>query len=279
MRRPAKIAGSAAGNISFVSRVQRLACSSVNRSCMPRSADCSPNSVLRMIGKIEMITQTMTRDVWLVPNQNEISGVRARIGIACSATMYGKIARSASLVWLISTAMPMPSTMAMASPMKATLALDHSASRISENASPLRKPFWTTSWGGLQEEPAPGVEQDVGDEVPDADDDRAEHSGGSTTAAQCSRVADGGVKLGGHRGRDGVGRRRAGRRRRRRRAPDRARRRSSGRPPQRLGDVAAERGERRLEAQLRRAGVGERHLELGDDAARAGATSRAPGCS
>ena len=105
MRRPAKIAGSAAGNISLLSRVQRLACSSVNRSCMPRSADCSPNSVFTMIGNIEMITQTMTRDVWPVPNQNEISGTMARIGIAWSITMYGNTARSTSLVWLISTAM------------------------------------------------------------------------------------------------------------------------------------------------------------------------------
>ena len=31
---------------------------------MPRSADCSPNSVFTMIGNSEMITQTITRDVW-----------------------------------------------------------------------------------------------------------------------------------------------------------------------------------------------------------------------
>ena len=62
IRKPAKIAGSAAGNISFRRRVYRLAWWSVNRSCMPRSADCKPNSVFTMIGKIEMITQTNTRD-------------------------------------------------------------------------------------------------------------------------------------------------------------------------------------------------------------------------
>ena len=63
IRSPVKIAGRAAGNISFHSRVQRFARCSVNRSCIERSADCSPNSVLAMIGKMEMITQTITREL------------------------------------------------------------------------------------------------------------------------------------------------------------------------------------------------------------------------
>ena len=57
-----KIAGSAHGNMSLRSRVVRLAWCNVNRSCIPRSADCRPNSVFTMIGKIEMITHTNTRD-------------------------------------------------------------------------------------------------------------------------------------------------------------------------------------------------------------------------
>ena len=36
---------------------------SVNRSCWPRSADSRPNSVLTTIGKIAIITHTITRDV------------------------------------------------------------------------------------------------------------------------------------------------------------------------------------------------------------------------
>ena len=63
MRSPAKIAGIAAGNISLRSRVRRLAWCRVNRSCMPRSADWRPNSVFTMIGKIEMMTHTITREL------------------------------------------------------------------------------------------------------------------------------------------------------------------------------------------------------------------------
>ncbi len=61
IRNPVKIAGSAAGSCSLRIRVARLAPCSVNSSCMLRSTDSSPNSVLAVIGKIEMITQTSTR--------------------------------------------------------------------------------------------------------------------------------------------------------------------------------------------------------------------------
>ena len=85
MRRPAKIAGSAAREHQLAQPRQCgwRACS-VNRSCIPGSADCRPNSVFTMIGKIEMITHTMTRDLMPYPNQKPISGTIARIGIACS---------------------------------------------------------------------------------------------------------------------------------------------------------------------------------------------------
>ena len=79
----------AAGNCSLQSRVNRLAPWSVNRSCWPWSADCSPNSVLVMIGKSAISTQTSTRLLKSKSNQKPISGTSARIGIVCSTTAYG----------------------------------------------------------------------------------------------------------------------------------------------------------------------------------------------
>ena len=136
-----------------------------------------------MIGNSEMITQTTTRDVWPVPHQNEISGTMARIGMAWSITMYGNTARSMSRVWLISTAIAMPSTIEMARPIKATRALDHNPARISEKASRSKKPSCTTSCGGSQQEAAAGRQHDVGDEVPATDDRRAEHERGQDDRA------------------------------------------------------------------------------------------------
>ena len=50
-----------------------------------------------MIGNTAISTHTTTRDVCPVPNQIEISGTSARIGMACSITMYGNTARSNDL--------------------------------------------------------------------------------------------------------------------------------------------------------------------------------------
>ena len=54
--------------------------------------------------------------------------------------MYGNTARSMSRVWLMATATAIPRTMAMASPMNATLALDHRASRIVGEGVPVEEP-------------------------------------------------------------------------------------------------------------------------------------------
>ena len=58
---------------------------SVNRSCWLASAESSPNSVFDTIGKIEMITQTRTREPRPNPKMLPINGTMARIGMAWAA--------------------------------------------------------------------------------------------------------------------------------------------------------------------------------------------------
>ena len=87
--KPVRIAGMAAGSCSFHSRTTRLAWCSVNSSCWPRSADCSPNSVLEMIGKIAISTVTISRLVRPKSNQNPITGTSASVGMHCRITAYG----------------------------------------------------------------------------------------------------------------------------------------------------------------------------------------------
>ena len=62
--------------------------------------------------------------------------------------MYGKIARSAILAWLINTATKIPTTTAIVKPINATLVLIHSDSRIVRKLSQSRKPTSITWWGG-----------------------------------------------------------------------------------------------------------------------------------
>jgi hypothetical protein len=81
------MAGRAAGNINFWSLVILLAWWRVNRSCAPCSAECRPKSVFTMIGNREIITQTTIREVGPVPNQKEMSGTMARMGMAWRVTM------------------------------------------------------------------------------------------------------------------------------------------------------------------------------------------------
>ena len=231
-----------------------------------------------------MITHTITRDVSCRSRtRTPISGTMARIGIACSVTMYGKIARSTSFAWLISTAMTMPSTIEMASPMQRHLGARPQRRRGSRRSCPSRgSRSATTSCGGRRRNRRRGVEHDVGDEVPDADDDerRARAAAATDGRASARAAADGGVKLDVAAAASGVGTiGRAGavggrvdvgsRRRHHACAPRRACARCS---PLSAANVG-------LEAQVGARGYGERHVELGDDPARAGPTSRAPGCS
>src|SRR6266498_1935307 len=147
MRRPVKIAGSAAGSSSFHSRVSRPAECRVNRSCWLASTDWSPNKVLAMIGNSAMSTQTSTRLGKPKPNQNPSSGTSARIGMVWSTTAYGYSERSIQRAWCIRIAMPMPHTTASASPSSATLVDSSSAAPISRKLSRTRKPTCTT-WCG-----------------------------------------------------------------------------------------------------------------------------------
>ena len=61
----------------------------MNSSCWPRSADCSPNSVLLMIGNSAISTVTISRLVSPKSNQKPITGTSARIGMHCRITAYG----------------------------------------------------------------------------------------------------------------------------------------------------------------------------------------------
>ena len=124
MRRPTKIAGSAAGNSSFLSRVQRLARRSEKRSWRPAGALRRPNSVFVIIGKIEIRTHTSTRLRKSKPHQNPISGTIARIGTVCSTTAHGNSERSTQRACAIATAVPMPSTQAITRPTAATFAVE-----------------------------------------------------------------------------------------------------------------------------------------------------------
>ena len=151
MRSPAKIAGRAAGNISLRSRVQPAGVVQREQVVHRRGRRTAARTACSaMIGNSEMITQTITRDAGPVPNQNEISGTSARIGIACSITMYGNdgpLERTS--VWLISMARPMPRTMAMARPMSGHLHARPQRRRGSRRSCPSRgSPISTTSCGG-----------------------------------------------------------------------------------------------------------------------------------
>ena len=61
VRRPTKIEGSAAGNWSFMSIVERLTPWSWNSSRCCLATDCRPNRVIATSGNSAMRTVTMTR--------------------------------------------------------------------------------------------------------------------------------------------------------------------------------------------------------------------------
>jgi hypothetical protein len=95
------------------------------------STDCRPNSVFETIGKRAIRMQTMTRAEKSKPNQNPMSGTRARIGMHCRMTAYGKSERSIQRAWLMATAQTKPMTIAIARPVSATPAERASASMMS----------------------------------------------------------------------------------------------------------------------------------------------------
>ena len=233
MRRPAKIAGSAAGNISLRSRVQRLACVQREQVVHPALGRLqSEQGVEDDREEGDDHADDHPRGLELVPNQNADQRRRGPgSGRPAARPCRGRRPARASLAWLISMAMPMPRTMAMASPMSATLALDQRAVEdLRWSVVPVEEP--DSGRPGAAAAAGTGgaaSSSDVGDEVPDADDDRAEQQRGQHDARhQCSRLR--------RRRRDarrGRRRRRFGARRerhRRRRAPGRDRRRSSGAP-------------------------------------------------
>ena len=151
MRIPVIIAGSAVGISSLRNRVHRLAWLSVNRSWCKRSADCRPNNVLVMMGKIAMSTVTTNRTPMRSPKSCVSSGVIARIGTVWSTTAYGNRARSMPFERFMMTANVVPRRIATIRPMIVTCNVGHMYPRI--GFRPLRsshngkKPSLTTSCG------------------------------------------------------------------------------------------------------------------------------------
>ncbi len=75
------------------------------------------------MGNIAISTHTKMRDGISNPKIEPMIGTRARIGIACMATRYGQIERSSQRACDMMIANDIPSTMAMARPISATLAV------------------------------------------------------------------------------------------------------------------------------------------------------------
>ena len=149
MRRPVNVAGMAAGNWSLNSRVVRLALCSEKRSWRSRSTDFSPNRALVMIGNSEIKTAMITRLLNPNPNHTPMRGTRARVGTVWITTAHGKNASSMRRDWLIRTAKRIPSAMAIARPVNATLLVLTKPSKSSARvaSSPMASVIIVWGWG------------------------------------------------------------------------------------------------------------------------------------
>ena len=138
-----------------------------------------------MIGKRAMITHTTTRETCPVPNQNEISGTMARIGIACSVTRYGNMARSANFAWLMMTARVIPEHHGDGEPDRCDL---HARPQGTEHLGKVAVLGAETLGDDLvrrpEEEATILAQQAIGDEVPEAEDRHAEQQRGADLACQ-----------------------------------------------------------------------------------------------
>ncbi len=150
MRRPAKMAGMAAGNSSLRRMVTRLGWCRAKRSRICRSTDRRPNRVLETIGNSEISTHTKTRALKPNPNQNPTRGTSARIGTHCRTTAYGKRAFSISRDCDMITAHVMPMIAAIARPVNATVAVRLRASHIAWAESPSSPSVTTWCGGGIR---------------------------------------------------------------------------------------------------------------------------------
>ena len=104
--------------------------------------------MLETIGKNAMMTATMTRLVSAKPKKKLRNGVSARIGTVCSTTAHGYSAFSTHLAWLISSAVPTPRTIEIASPLNVTSAVVPSALTSAVTLDQVKKPTSSTRCGG-----------------------------------------------------------------------------------------------------------------------------------
>jgi hypothetical protein len=130
-----------------------------------------------MIGKREMITQTMIRDRCPVPHQNEMSGTIARIGIAWRVTMNGNTARSMVFAWLMIVAKRNPIAIEMDQSDHRDLGARPQPGEHFGEGRPVEESLREDFVWGLQKESPTFVEQAIGDAVPTGDNERSEHEG------------------------------------------------------------------------------------------------------